>query len=69
MTHFFNVRKHSDNTYLVDTKFNKYELKVDEVKGIGIYLITDESGCGILIKSMKHTHIEKAIIYLWDKTI
>ena len=53
--------------YRVQTNYNKYEIYLDDNKGIGIYLMVDNKG--MLIKQYYHQRIETAIMFLFREDI
>ena len=63
----FNVTLINKSLYTVKTEYNSYLVKVDEIKGIGIYL--EYEGGNSLIKTYKHTKMDIAIAYLFKTNI
>lgn len=63
MKTFFNITKVKYNLYRVKTDYNWFDIKIDEHKGIAIYMMFDDCP-GVLIKQYHHQKIEVALNYL-----
>lgn len=59
--YIFNVTRINKNLYGIKTTYNEFQMKVDAVKGIGIYLMCPS---GTLIKQYRHTKIEMGLNWI-----
>jgi hypothetical protein len=64
----FYVIKNNKCQYFVRTNYGSFQIIIDDVKGIGIYMQLDECP-NTLIKQYRHIKVEKAIEYLFKKEI
>ena len=62
----FNITKVKSDFYRVKTTYNEFEIKLDEHKGIGIYMMFPDCASS-LIKQYHHLKIEVALNYLMKK--
>lgn len=62
----FNITQVKSDLYRVKTAYNEFEIKLDEHKGIGIYMMFPNCA-GSLIKQYHHLKIEVALNYLIKK--
>lgn len=62
----FNVTKVKSDLFRVKTTYSEFEIKLDNEKGIGIYMMFPYS-LGSLIKQYHHLKIEVALNYLMKK--
>ena len=65
MEQIFYVTKLKNRNYNVKTTYNNYQIIMDSVKGICIYMDTTDKS--ILIKSYRHLNVNTAITYLFNK--
>ena len=62
----FNITKVKSDIYRVKTTYNEFEIKLDEHKRIGIYMMFPDCA-GLRIKQYHHLRIEVALNYLMKK--
>ena len=59
--YFFNVTRINKKLYSIYTDYNEFQMVVDEVKGIGIYLMCPS---GALLQTYKHTKVEMGLNWI-----
>lgn len=59
--YFFNVVQINKNIYSIRTDWSEFKMVVDQVNGIGIYLMCPS---GVLIKKYNHTKVEMGLNWI-----